>query len=100
MCEWLLEKELVYWIGTCVSRSWSQLFLLKFSLRDDDDEFLYGDSELKESSLSMISADLIVAPVPTTGETPLLHLYLRRVLYSTRQRNIIDILLTSSPCAR
>ena len=68
------ENSLVYWIGTCVSRSWSQLFLLKLSLRDDDDEFLYGDSELKESSLSKIHADLIVAPVPTTGEIPLLHL--------------------------
>jgi hypothetical protein len=82
-------KELVYWIGTCVSRSRSQLFLLKFSLRDDDDEFLYGDSELKESSLSMIPADLIVAPVPTTGETPLLLLYpaTRVVFYSSTKYN-------------
>jgi hypothetical protein len=84
----------------CVG-SWSQLFLLKFNLRDDDDEFLYGDSELKESSLSKISADLIVAPEPSAGETPLPALcILRRVLYSTRQRNINDILLTSSLRAR
>jgi hypothetical protein len=60
--EWRFQKELAYWIGTCVSCSWSQLFLLKLSLRDDDDDFLYGDSELKESSLSKIPADHIVAP--------------------------------------
>ena len=85
----------------CVG-SWSQLFLLKFNLRDDDDEFLYGDTELKESSLSKIPADLIPAPVPSAGETPLPALVscARRVLYSTRQRNIIDILLTSSLRAR
>ncbi|KAI0005518.1 Fip1 motif-domain-containing protein, partial [Russula compacta] len=37
---------------------------------DDDDEFLYGDSELKESSLSKVPP-AVVAPVPSSGETPL-----------------------------
>jgi hypothetical protein len=49
----------------CLARG-RNFFLLKPSLRDDDEEFLYGDSELKESSLSKIPADHIVAPVPTT----------------------------------
>lgn len=42
----------------CVARG-RKLFLLKFNPRDDDDEFLYGDSQLK------VTADLaIAAPVP------------------------------------
>ena len=90
-------------------RSWSPnrqtAFLLKFDLRDDDDEFLYGDSELKESSLSKVPPALLAdLAVPSTGETPLLGPLVssRRILYSTRpKRNIIDILLTSSlACVR
>jgi hypothetical protein len=34
-------------------------------LRDDDDEFLYGDSELKESSLSQVPAGILAS----AGET-------------------------------
>lgn len=48
----------------CVARG-RTLFLLKFSLRDDDDEFLYGDSQLK------VPADLAVAAPaapPSAGE--------------------------------
>lgn len=63
-------------------------FLLKFNLRDDDDEFLYGDSELKESSLSKVPP-AVVAPVPSAGETSLFcTCALRRVLYSTRSNEI------------
>jgi len=84
----------------CVARGRrivQRLFLLKFDPRDDDDEFLYGDSELKESSLSNVpAAALVVDLVPSAGET---HLFwscaprTRFVFYSS-QRNIIDILLT------
>lgn len=81
-----------------------RLFLLKFNPRDDDDEFLYGDSELKESSLSKVPPALLADLVTSVGETPLLGLLApsRRTLYSTRpKRNIIDILLTSSlACVR
>ena len=66
----------------CVARG-RTLFLLKFGLRDDDDEFLYGDSQLK------VPADLAVAaPVPSSaGEnnSSLCTCNLpRRVLYPTR----------------
>ena len=65
----------------CLVRS-RTLFLLKFSLRDDDDEFLYGDSQLK------VPADLVVpTPVlPSTGEntSSCTCILLRRVLYPTR----------------
>jgi hypothetical protein len=65
----------------CVTRG-RTLFLLKFSLRDDDDEFLYGDSQVK------VPADLVVAaPVPSSaGEnnsSPRTCILLRRVLYPT-----------------
>ena len=66
----------------CLARG-RTLFLLKFSLRDDDDEFLYGDSQFK------VPADLAVAPpVPSSaGEntfSPRTCILLRRVLYPTR----------------
>ncbi|KAI9445402.1 hypothetical protein H4582DRAFT_2125721 [Lactarius indigo] len=65
---------------------------------DDDDEFLYGDSELKESSLSTVAP----AVIPSPGETPF-SLHLPRgtacVFYSFRQ-NIIGFLLTPSLRAR
>ena len=94
--------------NVCVARGRQiakQLFLLKFNPRDDDDEFLYGDTELKESSLSQVPPALIAElAVPSAGETPLLGPLVssRRILYSTRpKRNIIDILLTSSlACVR
>jgi hypothetical protein len=60
--------------NVCVARGRrivKRLFLLKFDPRDDDDEFLYGDSELKESSPSNVPA-AVVDPVPSAGETPLL----------------------------
>jgi len=91
-----------------VCRSWSSnrqstLLTEKFHPRDDDDEFLYGDSELKDSSLSKVPPALVVAPVlvPSPGETPLLVLCppTRFVFYSS-QRNIIVILLTASLRAR
>ena len=70
----------------CVARS-RTLFLLKFSLRDDDDEFLYGDSQLK--------APAVAAPVPSSaGEntsSPPRNLYppaTRFVSYSSPKRNI------------
>jgi hypothetical protein len=85
----------------CVARG-RKLFLLKFGLRDDDDEFLYGDSQLK------VPADLaIAAPVPSSaGEnTSSLVLatciLLRRVLYPTRPQTKykFDILAHFSfPC--
>ena len=82
LLDWNLEH-------VCVARG-RTLFLLKFSLRDDDDEFLYGDSQLK------VSADLAVAApaVPSSaGEnntsSPRTCILLRRVLYPTRlKRNI------------
>lgn len=93
--------------NVCVARGRQiakQLFLLKFDPRDDDDEFLYGDSELKESSLSKVPPALLAdLAIPSAGETPLLGLLVssRRILYSTRpKRNIIDILLTSFACVR
>jgi hypothetical protein len=68
----------------CVTRG-RTLFLLKFSLRDDDDEFLYGDSQLK------VPADLALAapavPSSSAGEntsSPRTCILLRRVLYPTR----------------
>ena len=76
LLDWNLEH-------VCVARG-RTLFLLKFSLRDDDDEFLYGDSQLK------VPADLAVAaPVPSSaGEnntsSPRTCILLRRVLYPTR----------------
>jgi len=64
--------------NVCVARGRQiakQLFLLKFDPRDDDDEFLYGDSELKESSLSKVPPALLAdLAVPLAGETPLLGL--------------------------
>jgi hypothetical protein len=66
------KKDRFCWIGKCVCRSWSPncqtTFSLKFDPRDDDDEFLYGDSELKESSLSKVPDGLVVDPVPSAGE--------------------------------
>lgn len=74
------------------------VFLLRTSSRDDDDEFLYGDSELKESSLSTVAP----AVIPSPGENPF-SLHSPRgtafVFYSFRQ-NIIDFLLTPSSRAR
>jgi len=86
----------------CVA-SGRTLFLLKLSLRDDDDEFLYGDSQLK------VSADLAVAaPVPSsagenTSSPPCTCILLRRVLYPTRPQTKykFDILAHSSfSCVR
>jgi hypothetical protein len=83
---------LLDWNYVCLLRS-SHTFLTEAHSRDDDDEFLYGDSELKESSLSNVPADLVVAaPVPSSsGEntSSCICILLRRVLYPTRpKRNI------------
>jgi hypothetical protein len=97
LLDWNLEH-------VCLARG-RTLFLLKFSLRDDDDEFLYGDSQLK------VPADLapIAAPVPpSTGENtsppPRTCILPRRVLYPTRPQTKykFDIfgLLFSFPCVR
>jgi hypothetical protein len=95
---WRDEKGTVGFVGlenVCVARgrrTVKQLFLTeKFHPRDDDDEFLYGDSELKHSSLSKVPTALVVAPVlvPSPGETlPSGSCALRRVLYSTRPNEI------------
>jgi hypothetical protein len=85
----------------CVARG-RTLFLLKFSLRDDDDEFLYGDSQFK------VPADLAVAPpVPSSaGEntsSPFTCTLLRRLLYPTRPQTKykFDILAHFPfPCVR
>lgn len=45
------------------------VYLLRTSSRDDDDEFLYGDSELKASSLSTTVAPPVI---PSPGENHLL----------------------------
>lgn len=54
--------------NVCHSRSSASFALLRTSSRDDDDEFLYGDSELKASSLSTVTPPVI----PSPGENPLL----------------------------
>ena len=86
----------------CVARG-RTLFLLKFSLRDDDDEFLYGDSQLK------VPADLAVAaPVPSsageiTSSPPCACILLRRVLYPTRPQTKYKFDIFGShylPCVR
>ena len=72
---WRFQLDLVIGLEhVCVARG-RKLFLLKFGLRDDDDEFLYGDSQLKAP------AELPIAPpVPSSaGENTslvlALHLY-------------------------
>ena len=94
-----------YWfIGlehVCVTRG-RKLFLLKFSLRDDDDEFLYGDSQLK------ITTDVAVAPpvpVPSSaGENnsslllaACIHPATRFVFYSSSN---INPTYSPFPCVR
>jgi hypothetical protein len=94
LLDWNLEH-------VCLARG-RTLFLLKFSLRDDDDEFLYGDSQFK------VPVDFAVAPpVPSSaGEntpSPRICILLRRVLYPTRPQTKykFDIFGSLSfPCVR
>jgi hypothetical protein len=80
-------------VGKCVSLAVvGVVCLLRTSSRDDDDEFLYGDSELKESSLSTV--------------TPLSYRHLVRIpsaaqlLYSTRSDKIYSTFCSHSPRVR
>jgi hypothetical protein len=83
-------------VGKCVSLAVvGVVCLLRTRSRDDDDEFLYGDSELNESSLSTVAPPVI----PSPGEIPFSLHGTAFVFYSFRQ-NIFDFLLTLSSRAR
>jgi hypothetical protein len=97
--DWFIGLEHV-----CVARS-RKLFLLKFNLRDDDDEFLYGDSQLK------LSTDIAVATpaVPSSAGENTSSLLLALVsscdafcilLVLKRNINSIFWLTFSFPCVR
>jgi hypothetical protein len=86
----------------CVARG-RTLFLLKFSLRDDDDEFLYGDSQLKVSADLAVAAPAIPSSAGENTSSPRTCILLRRVLYPTRPqpKYKFDIFGSLSfPCVR